>query len=176
MNEKFNLCITFCKGKEGPYSNDPQDPGGETAWGLSKKAYPHLDMKNLTWEQAKEIYKWDRWDGIRGDDLPLPLAVLIFEHAVNQSDARGAVMVLQRALGQKVDGIFGPITMAAVRNYPVNLLPDLLVRVSQARARAYLELNNAVEERYERGWMARLLEAQALALIWYYTLPPDGPK
>ena len=174
MNDKFNLCITFCKGKEGPYSDDPLDPGGETAWGLSKKAYPHLDMKNLTWEQAKEVYRYDRWNPMRGDELPLPIALLIFEHSVNQSDATGGVMVLQRALGQKVDGIFGPITMAAVKNWPRHMLPDLVVKICIARARAYLNLNNAVEERNEKGWLARLLEAQALALVWHFSLPPDG--
>lgn len=174
MNDKFNLCITFCKGEEGPYSNDPMDPGGETAWGLSKKAYPHLDMKNLTWEQAKEVYRYDRWNPMRGDELPLPIALLIFEHSVNQSDATGGVKVLQRALGQKPDGIFGPITLAAVRNYPENLYPDLIVKICEARARAYLQLNNAVEERFEKGWIARLLEAQAMALVWHFVLPKEG--
>ena len=42
-------------GHEGEYSNDPNDPGGETKWGISKRAYPNLDIKNLTRDGAKTI-------------------------------------------------------------------------------------------------------------------------
>ena len=30
---------------EGGYVNDPADPGGETKYGISKKAYPTVDIK-----------------------------------------------------------------------------------------------------------------------------------
>lgn len=35
------------------------DTGGETNFGISKKAYPNLDIKNLTIEQAAKIYRQD---------------------------------------------------------------------------------------------------------------------
>lgn len=44
---------------EGGYVNDPADPGGETKYGISKRSYPHLDIRNLTVEQATEIYQRD---------------------------------------------------------------------------------------------------------------------
>ena len=37
---------------EGGYVNDKDDPGGETNMGISKRAYPDLDIKNLTREEA----------------------------------------------------------------------------------------------------------------------------
>ena len=46
---------------EGGYVNDPSDPGGETKYGISKKAYPKVDIKNLTLDDAIEIYKDDYW-------------------------------------------------------------------------------------------------------------------
>lgn len=41
---------------EGGYVNDPNDPGGETKYGISKRSYPHVDIKNLTKDDAKKIF------------------------------------------------------------------------------------------------------------------------
>jgi lysozyme family protein len=48
----------------GELVDDPNDAGGLTKWGISQRAYPDIDIKNLTKEQAKEIYKRDYWDTI----------------------------------------------------------------------------------------------------------------
>ena len=40
---------------EGGYVNDPTDMGGETNFGITKRWYPDLDIKNLTKEQAKMV-------------------------------------------------------------------------------------------------------------------------
>lgn len=69
--------------KDGGYTNDPADPGGETRWGVSKKAHPKLDIKNLTYEQAKEIYAetyWKPFSHLHGD---FPLSVAAFDSGVN---------------------------------------------------------------------------------------------
>ncbi|WP_460988842.1 glycosyl hydrolase 108 family protein, partial [Staphylococcus aureus] len=39
----FDECFEKLIGHEGCYSNNPKDPGGETKWGVSKRAYPALD-------------------------------------------------------------------------------------------------------------------------------------
>ena len=44
---------------EGGYVKDPKDLGGETKYGITKRFYPDVDIKNLTIEQAVEIYKKD---------------------------------------------------------------------------------------------------------------------
>ncbi|MBI5843910.1 MAG: hypothetical protein HZB23_04475 [Deltaproteobacteria bacterium] len=44
---------------EGGYVNDPADPGGETRFGISRRAYPNEDIKALTRERAAEIYYRD---------------------------------------------------------------------------------------------------------------------
>jgi lysozyme family protein len=76
----FNLVI----GEEGGYVNDPQDPGGETKFGISKRSYPNVDIKQLTLEQAKQIYKRDYWDKLFLDTQKWHIALLMFDCAVNQ--------------------------------------------------------------------------------------------
>lgn len=69
---------------EGGYVNDPNDPGGETNLGISKRAYPDLDIASLTPESVAPIYKRDYWDKIDGDLLTSPLNYIAFDCAVNQ--------------------------------------------------------------------------------------------
>jgi lysozyme family protein len=73
---------------EGGYSNDPDDSGGPTQWGISSKAYPTLDVKSLTLDDAKAIYKRDYWDAIDGDKIPdQRIAEILFDAAVNHGVA-----------------------------------------------------------------------------------------
>ncbi len=53
---------------EGGYVNDPDDPGGETMFGISRRSYPHLDIFNLTRDDAIGIYYRDFWQKYRLDD------------------------------------------------------------------------------------------------------------
>ena len=59
MSEKtqlttFNNIIEVVLKHEGGYVNDPKDLGGETKYGITKRFYPDVDIKNLTKEKAKE--------------------------------------------------------------------------------------------------------------------------
>jgi len=80
----FDKIINFSLRWEGgsKITRDPGDPGGTTKWGISQKAYPDLDIEQLTEEQAKEIYKRDYWDEVamgHYDDLDM----CAFDTAVN---------------------------------------------------------------------------------------------
>ena len=109
-DEAFKLVI----GHEGGYVNHPRDPGGETKYGITKRDYPDEDIKNLTLDRAKEIYKRNYWDKVNADNLPKQLRYAIFDAAVN-SGVGQASKWLQRAVGARDDGIIGPQTLAAVR-------------------------------------------------------------
>src|SRR6202012_1283339 len=100
---------------EGCNVNNPLDPGGETAFGISKRAYPNLDIKNLTQQEATEIYSRDYWDPIRGDELPDSVSFALLDFAVNSGVAT-SIRCLQRAVNVSVDGVLGPQTIAACRN------------------------------------------------------------
>lgn len=73
---------------EGGYVNDPRDPGGETKYGISKRAYPDMDIAALTTQQAAAIYRRDYWQRAGCDDLPPAQAAALFDAAVNAGAAR----------------------------------------------------------------------------------------
>ena len=106
----------------------PSDPGGETAYGITKKtavAAGYIgNMKDLTVDKACEIYKQLYWDKIKGDDINFQcVASELFDTAVNCGIKR-AVTFLQKAYNKLVkgsplteDGLIGPKTIAAVNSY-----------------------------------------------------------
>jgi len=62
----FKWECVFKKGKHGNYDhviweNEEGDPGGVTKWGIDQRSHPDLDIKNLTQEQATEIYYNEYW-------------------------------------------------------------------------------------------------------------------
>ena len=137
-------------GHEGGYVNDPDDPGGETKWGISKRSYPDLDIKNLTREQAKAIYRRDFWDRIHADKLPDGVAFQAFDFAVN-SGIETAVRHLQRALGVADDGYWGPVTQAAAALVDES---DAIMRLCGLRLMFMTTLKNWPQ--HGRGWARRI--------------------
>jgi lysozyme family protein len=111
---KFEKAFEIVIGHEGGYVNDPLDKGGETKYGISKRAYPNLDIKNLTLADAQRIYKADYWDKAKSEDVPEFIRYIHFDAAVNHGVGM-AVKLLQRAANVKDDGIFGPITKNAAQ-------------------------------------------------------------
>lgn len=111
---------------EGGYVDHPNDPGGATNMGITRRtlaawrgvspytALPKSEVRSLTRSEATAIYKAQYWDAIRGDELPVGLDYAIFDYAVNSGPAR-AVKDLQRVLGVNPDGIVGVITLDAIR-------------------------------------------------------------
>lgn len=158
MSEPFDTAVTAVLGYEGGYVNDPNDPGGETNWGISKRAYPNLDIKNLTRDGAIQIYRRDYWDALGCDRFPPVIAIALFDAAVNQGPV-AAVRILQRALGVAVDGVIGPQTLAAARAANgATLLAEFLAD----RAVRYAGLSTF--SRYGHAWMRRLFAVQQVCL------------
>ena len=145
----FDRAFDLLMESEGGYSDDPADPGRETNFGISKRAYPQEDIQFITLERAKEIYRRDYWDAIRADELPYPINILIFDAAVNQGK-KAAVRMLQEALKIKVDGVIGKQTMKAAVSASDGVCADYL------SIRAVRYANTANFGRFGRGWMRRL--------------------
>ncbi|MBK1690992.1 hypothetical protein CKO33_02250 [Ectothiorhodospira mobilis] len=149
--DRFATCVAQILDAEGGYVNDPRDPGGETNFGISKRAHPGVDIANLTRDGAAAIYRRDYWDAVSCGELPAPVDHVVFDAAVNQGTT-AAVKTLQSALGVTPDGIVGPNTLGAVAEHDPHPLAE---RVLGYRAVRYARTDNPA---FLRGWFNRLFE------------------
>lgn len=126
----FEAAVETILGHEGGYANDPDDRGGETKFGISKRAYPHLDIRNLTRDAAVEIYRRDYWEALGADSLPPELQEVAFDAAVNQ----GVGWTKQALEGADV---------------------ETFIERRRQRYEAIIE-NDPSQAKYKQGWMRRL--------------------
>lgn len=155
---------------EGGWSDDPKDPGnwtsgvigkGElvgTKYGIAANTYGHMNIKQLSLDDAKGIYKRDYWDVWRFDGLssPLPdsLQYELFDASVNAGRGN-ASRFLQRAVKVADDGAIGTVTIKA--------LDDALTEFGIARVEQWFLAEKLTHytslkiwERYGRGWARRV--------------------
>lgn len=153
----FDLAFERLMGHEGRYSFNPKDPGGETNWGISKRSYPNLDIRNLTEDEAKAIYKKDFWDAMRIEKLPPLIQFDVFDTSVNAGREK-ASQLLQRAVGVVEDGLLGMASMEAINSMEP---AHLLARFNAHRLIHMCSLDTF--STFGRGWTRRcaynLLEA-----------------
>lgn len=137
MKENFTRCMDFvlrCETGDdlkGAYSHDPADPGGETKWGISKRAHSDVDIKNLTRLEATAIYHEEYWLPSGCDSHPWPWDLIMFDTAVN--------------LGGKRAGIL----------YQEN--PDWKDYL-MARINYYLSITHKTHDKYIKGWVKRVMD------------------
>jgi lysozyme family protein len=123
--DNFARCFAFTLGAEGGFTKIASDPGNWTGgavghgalhgtkYGISAAAYPGLDIENLSEQGAEDIYRRDYYGPLHGDELKLPVALVLFDGAVN-AGLRRAVIWLQQAVNQLADGVLGTQTLQAV--------------------------------------------------------------
>lgn len=157
----FDTAFDRVIGHEGGYTNDRDDRGnwtsgvigqGElkgTKFGISAMSYPNLDIKNLTVEQAKAIYKPDFWDRAKGDQLHGAVAFQLFDMATNHGPGN-AIRMLQRAAGVVDDGQIGPLSLAAVNKMSVS---DVIMRLNAERLLFIAKISTF--SKYGAGWVNR---------------------
>lgn len=146
----FDLMFDRLIDHEGGYVNNPEDPGGETKWGISKRSYPNLIISKLTRDQAKDIYRRDFWNRINADKLKDGIAFQLFDFAVN-SGIETAVRYFQRALGVADDGHWGPISQKAADETSES---DMIMMLNAERLEFMTKLNNWPNA--SRGWARRI--------------------
>lgn len=163
-------------GHEGHFQNDRSDRGnwtsgqigvGElkgTKYGISAMSYPHLDIENLTLQEAKDIYYNDFWLRVKGDELHAALAYQLFDAAINHGIGN-AIRILQRAVDVADDGRMGPLTHEAVR---LRGTDDALKLFNAERILFFTKLSTF--HLYGKGWMRRVAQNLKYA-AWDYNAP-----
>ena len=145
---------------EGGFSDDPADPGGATNLGVThavweawcvERGIPVKPMRDLTPADVAPLYEHRYWQPARCREMPLPLALIHFDCAVN-SGVGQAARLFQRAAGVTVDGVLGPISLGHVTN------PGVVERYLLERVWFYRSLvsQKATLGKFLVGWLRRL--------------------
>ena len=145
--DAFKILLTF---EGSAFTQTSGDVGGKTKFGISEKAYPGLDIENITLDQARLIYQADYWNHSKCPDLPEALQYMVFDTAVNCGQ-RTAIMLLQKCAGIKQDGIIGQQTNDATKRITIEQYAD-------ARKLYYdnIVLKNPSQEKFKAGWINRV--------------------
>ena len=166
MTTNFKIAFKEIIGIEGGYVNDPTDKGGETKFGISKRAYPKLNIKNLTLKQAEEIYYNDYWFALKLDYInELNIALELFDTGVNMG-IKTASILFQQALNLLnrneqnfkdllVDGKIGHKTILAYNEVDKKILHKVLNGLQFCKYKDICE-KDKTQEKYFNGWMKRV--------------------
>lgn len=150
-NEMFQKFMGHILQSEGGYSNNPRDPGGETNFGITKRFFPDVNIKELTMESALEIYRKEYWIKIMGGRLHPFVSFTILDAAINCGIGR-AVTMAQSLAKVPQDGVMGTETVSAL-----NLLSpeDFCLDFSMKRLLFHTKLSTW--SAFGGGWALRIL-------------------
>ena len=157
------LIIPFILRWEGGYTNDPDDLGGPTNRGITLKTFrtaygskaTAADLRRMTtlqWEHIFKTYYWDRWQADRIHDQSIANILVDWTWA----SGIHAVLIPQRILGVKPDGIVGTQTLNALNSHPD---PQLLFNeIKQSRITFINKIcrSRPQNQKFRRGWLNRI--------------------
>ena len=166
-SKHFERCLDLVLLQEGGFTCDPQDPGGATNWGITIGELRRWrgddqvtveDVKSLTKEQAREIYRANYWNLMKCEDLPPGVDLIVFDMGVNAGPSR-SVRMLQKIIGVDDDGAVGPVTITAATTMDA---ADIIRNMSERRLDYYRSLSTWPH--FGRGWSNRTNNVMKAAL------------
>jgi len=164
MDAKLRTCLDFTISKEGGITTDS---GGLTKRGISQKAYPHLDIANLTDTEIEKIYETDYYNKVGATQLHPALAVLVFDTAVNCGVARTVkwlqiIINMMTGAGLATDGIMGIKTLQAIEKADPK---SMALLVFHQRLFHYYSLRKSQPEAFG-GWVGRVADLLRVVGCW----------
>lgn len=175
--DRFAQVLPVTLVHEGGWSNHKKDPGGATMKGVTQRVYdgyrdgrgmPRQSVRYISNAELVEIYRFNYWNMVRGDELPVGVDLAVFDFGVNSGPGT-AIEFLQRVLGIRQDAHPGAVTLAeASRRDPVALIHSYM----DAR-RAFLR-SLPTFPWFGVGWMNRCdaIERAALAAVGHVAPGP----
>jgi len=166
---QFQPAIANTELNEGGYTNNPNDSGGETYRGISRRNWPNwsgwaivdvlrsqagfpaiLDSNTDLQSAIVQFYQTNYWrfDGINNQAV----ANKIFDLAVNVGMVHG-IKITQLAAGSPVDGEYGPHTEAAINNYQGDIIP--IIRMKAEEYHRAIVATHPQDAVFLRGWINR---------------------
>ena len=166
MNRNWDKAFDLVIVNEGGYVDNSQDPGGATNWGCTKAVWEKYvghevtkdDIKALTKEDVKPLYKRNYWDAIHGDAIPSGLDYCLFDCAINSGVNRSA-KIIQEIVGVFADGAIGNNTVSAI----TQLNPVTAINEFCDKRQAFLESLKTFPV-FGKGWSKRVSEVRTRAL------------
>ena len=166
MNRNWDKSFDMVIIHEGGYVDNPKDPGGATNWGCTKAVWEKYvghevtkdDIKALTKEDVKPLYKRNYWDALHGDAIPSGLDYCLFDAAINSGVGRSSKWI-QEIVGVPADGAIGNNTVAAISQInPVTAINEFC-----DKRQAFLESLKTFAT-FGKGWTQRVKDVRAKAL------------
>ncbi len=166
---------------EGGKVDHPKDPGGRTAYGItcvvydayrSRKGLGKRDVFLIDEKEKNEIYRFQYWDKIHGDELPKGVDYVVFDGAVNSGPVQ-SIKWLQRALGiNPADGMLGEYTLNALEEW--DNYDDLIEKICNERM-AFLK-SLRTWGTFGKGWSRRVEEVRTVGKIMSDNRKAPKPK
>ena len=166
MNRNWDKSFDLVMVNEGGFVDNKLDPGGATNWGCTQAVWEKYightvtvdDMKALTKEDVKPLYKRNYWDAIHGDALPSGLDYCLFDAAINSGVSRSSKWI-QEIVGVFADGAIGNNTVAAI----AQINTATLINEFCDKRQAFLE-SLPTFATFGKGWTKRVQEVRARSL------------
>jgi hypothetical protein len=165
--DNYDRCVAVTLAYEGGFSDNPNDPGGATNFGITRRTLEAFlghavtvdDVRAMSSSTAIEIYRANYWNQMRCGDLPAGVDLMVFDFGVNSGTAT-AVKALQGLAGVPQDGAIGRVTLSAVTAAsPQSLVGGL----AQARMDYLRGLTTFAD--FGDGWTKRVADVQQKALL-----------
>lgn len=142
---------------EGGYNNIPGDNGGETNFGISKKAYPNEDIRAMTIERATELAYRDYYEKFHLELIQsFRIRAKVFDTGFNAYPTT-AIKFLQRALGVHDDGVIGMETLTAIVGKEENTILYAMIKQQMLN---YVRIVSHAENQAQflAGWTNRAFD------------------
>jgi len=165
MKENWETAFQMVLNHEGGFVNNPKDPGGMTNLGVTKRVWEEFvgrevderEMRALTPDAVKPLYKKNYWDKIKGDQLPSGVDYAAYDLAVNSGVGRAA-KYLQQIAGVPADGLIGPQSIEAINACPAEEVVDALCDMRLDFLKRLPTWNT-----FGKGWERRVVEVKQKA-------------